>query len=67
MFVVISLFDVILHVHNTRLGPTCIPLIVVYTERRISPVERRSSPMVRTLAYHAASPGSIPGPGGVNY
>ena len=29
--------------------------------------ERRSSPVVRTLAYHAAGPGSIPGIGGENY
>ena len=30
-------------------------------------VERRGSPVVKTLAYHAASPGSIPGPGGEYY
>ena len=29
--------------------------------------ERRGSPVVRTLAYHAAGPGSIPGLGGDNY
>ena len=29
--------------------------------------ERRFSPVVRTLAYHAARPGSIPGLGGENY
>ena len=32
-----------------------------------SPVERRGSPVVRTLAYHAAGPSSLPGLGGVNY
>ena len=29
--------------------------------------ERRGSPVVRTLAYHAAGPSSIPGLGGENY
>ena len=29
--------------------------------------ERRGSPVVRTLAYQAAGPGSIPGLGGKNY
>ena len=29
--------------------------------------ERHGSPVVRTLAYHAARPGSIPGLGGENY
>ena len=30
-------------------------------------LERRGSPVVRTLAYHAAGPSSIPGLGGENY
>ena len=30
-------------------------------------IERRSSTVVRTLAYHPAGPGSIPGAGGENY
>ena len=33
----------------------------------IEETERRCSPVVRTLAYHAAGPGSIPGLGGMNY
>ena len=41
--------------------------VVVQSERRGSPVERRGSPVVMTLAYHAARPGSIPGLGGENY
>ena len=30
-------------------------------------LERRGNPVVRTLAYHAAGPGSIPGLGGENH
>ena len=37
------------------------------TEGQIYSHERRSSLVVRTLAYHAAGPGSIPGLGGENY
>ena len=37
------------------------------TEGQIYSNERRSSLVVRTLAYHAAGPGSIPGLGGENY
>ena len=33
-------------------------------EKRSSAVERRSSVVVSMLAYHAAGPDSIPGPGG---
>ena len=63
--------DIEIKLHLLHLGLQLVQLHAVgnttaTAERRSLP-ERRTSPVVRTLAYHAARPGSIPGLGDENY